>query len=64
MRLVYEMEDANFEDLLLKNNLWNVPEYNIHTLLIQIFKSTTNVSPPNMKEFFDLNNTCYDLRGK
>ena len=58
------MEDANFEDLLLKDNLWNVPEYNIHMLLSQIFKSITNVSPPNMKYFFDLNNTCNDLRGK
>ena len=24
LRLVYEMEDANFEDLLLKDNSWNV----------------------------------------
>ena len=36
LRLVYEMEDANFEDLLLKNNSWNVHENNIHTLLIEI----------------------------
>ena len=34
LRLVYEMEDANFEDLLLKDNSWNVHENNIHTLLI------------------------------
>ena len=36
LRLVYEMEDANLEDLLLKNNSWNVHENNIHTLLIEI----------------------------
>ena len=24
MRFVYEMEDVNFEDLLLKDNSWNV----------------------------------------
>ena len=34
LRLVYEMEDANFEDQLLKDNSWNVHENNIHTLLI------------------------------
>ena len=36
LHLVYEMEDANFEDLLLKDNSWNVHENNIHTLLIKI----------------------------
>ena len=49
LRLVYEMEDANFEDLLLKDNSWNVHENNIHTLLIEIYKSTNNLSPPIMK---------------
>ena len=34
MRLVYEMENANFEDLLLKDNSWNVHENNIHTIII------------------------------
>ena len=29
LRLVYEMENPNFEDLLLKDNLWNVHENNI-----------------------------------
>ena len=32
LRLAYEMEDANFEDLLLKDNSWNVHENNIHML--------------------------------
>ena len=53
LRLVYEMEDANFEDLLLKDNLWNVHENNIHTLLIEIYKSINNLSPPIMKDFFE-----------
>ena len=64
LRLVYEMEDANFEDLLLKDNSWNVHENNIHTLLIETYKSINNLSPPIMKYFFDLKNTRYDLRGK
>ena len=64
IRLVYEMQDANFEDLLLKDNSWNVHESNIHTLLIEIYKSINNLSPPIMKDFFDLKNTRYDLRSK
>ena len=64
LRLVYELEDANFEDLLLKDNLWNVHENNIHTLLIEIYKSINNLSPPIMKYFFDLKNTRYDLQSK
>ena len=57
LRLVYEMQDANFKDLLLKDNSWNVHESNIRTLLIEIYKSINNLSPPIMKNFFDLKNT-------
>ena len=57
------MEDANFEDLLLKDNSWNVHhKNNIHTLLIEIYKSLKNLNPPIMTDFFDLKNTRYDLR--
>ena len=58
------MQDANFEDLLLKDNSWSVHESNIHTLLIEIYKSINNLSPPIMKNLFDLKNTRYDLRSK
>ena len=64
LRLIYEMQDANFEDLLLKDNSWSVHESNIHTLLIEIYKSINNLSPPIMKNFFDLKNSRYDLRSK
>ena len=64
LRLAYEMQDGNFEDLLLKDNSWNVHESNIHTLLIEIYKSINNLNPPIMKKFFDLKNTRYDLRSK
>ena len=36
------MEDAKFEDLLLKDNSWNVHENNIDTLLIEIYKTINN----------------------
>ena len=58
------MQDVNFEDLILKDNSWNVHESSIHTLLIEIYKSINNLSPPIMKDFFDLKNTRYDLRSK
>ena len=31
------MEDASFEDLLLRDNSWTVHEKNIHTLLTEIY---------------------------
>ena len=58
------MQDANFEDLLLKDNSWNVHESNIHTLLIEIYKSINNLSPQVMKDFSDVKNTRYDLQSK
>ena len=53
-----------FEDLLLKDKSWNVHENNIHTLLTEVYKSINNLSPPIMKDFFDLKNTRYDLQSK
>ena len=51
------MQDANFGDLPLIDNSWNVHESNIRTLLIEIYKSINNLIPPIMKIFFDLKNT-------
>ena len=56
------MEDANFEDLLIKNSSWTIYENNSHTLLIEIYKSLNHISPPMMQEFFDLKGTPYSLR--
>ena len=44
-QLPYEMEDANFEDFLIKDSSWTVYENNIHTLLIEIYKSLNHISP-------------------
>ena len=62
LRVVYEMEDENFEDLLTKDNSWTIHENNIHSLLIEIYKSVNHISPPIMHEFFDLKFTPYNLR--
>ena len=56
------MEDVNFKDLLIKDNSWTIHENNIHTLLIEIYKSLNQNSPPIIQEFFDLKVTVYSLR--
>ena len=44
------------------NNSWN--KNNVHTLLIEIYKSINNLSLPIMEDFFDLKNIRYDLQSK
>ena len=56
------MEDANFEDLLIKDTSWTIHENNIHTLLIEIYKFLNYISPPIMQEFFDSKFTPYSLQ--
>ena len=43
LRLVYQLEDENFEDLLIKDNSWTIHESNIQTLLIEIYKSLNHI---------------------
>ena len=62
LRVINKMEDANFEDLLIKDSSWTIHENNIHTLLIEIYKSLNHISPPIMQEFFHLTVTPYSLR--
>ena len=61
LRVIYEMENANFEDLLIKDSSSTIHENNIHTLLIEIYKSLNQISPPIMQEFFDLKVTPYKI---
>ena len=35
LSVIYEMEDANFEDLLIKNNSWNIHENNCSHIVNQ-----------------------------
>ena len=63
LRLVYKMEVATFEDLLLKDNSWTVHENNITMVLIEIYKSINKVHQ-SWQIFFYLKNTRHDLRNK
>ena len=62
LRVIYEMEDANFEDLLIKDSSWSIHENNTHTLLIEIYKSLNHVSIPIMQKFFEIKVTPYSHR--
>ena len=62
LRVIYEIKDANFEDLLIKDSSWTIYENNIQALLIEIYKSLNHISSPIMQEFFDLKVTPYSLR--
>ena len=62
LRVTYEMEDANFEDLLTKDSSWTIHENNIHTLSIEIYKCLNHISPPIMQEFLNLKVAPYSLR--
>ena len=39
LRVIYQMENANFEDLLIEDSCWTIHQNNIHKLLIEIYKS-------------------------
>ena len=66
LRIIYEMEDASSENSLnslkVTSSLWM--KKNIQKLLIEIYKSMKNISPPIMQEFYNLNLTPYNLRMK
>ena len=48
LRVIYEMQDANFKDLLIKDSSWTILENNIYTLLIEIYNSLNHISLPIM----------------
>ena len=39
LRLIYDREDATFEDLLGRNKSQTIHEDNLHELLVEIYKS-------------------------
>ena len=43
LRVVYEMEDAYFEDLLIKDSSWTIHENNIQKLFIEIYKFLNHI---------------------
>ena len=62
IRLIYNTEDATYEDLLETDKLRTIHENNIHTLLVKICKSVHYISPSIMWNPFDLKRNRYILR--
>ena len=61
LRITYEMEDANFEDLLrIALGLFKKTIFTLFS--IEVHKSLNHISPPIMQEFFDLKVTPYSLQ--
>ena len=63
LQLIYNTEDATFEYLLERDKSRTIHEDNIHTVLVEIYKSIPYISPLTMWNFFDLKRNRYKLCG-
>ena len=52
----------NYKDLLLRNNSVTINQRNLQFLMTEIFKMIHGLNPSFMKEFFIMEETCYNLR--
>ena len=57
LRLIYDTNNATFEDLLERGKSRTIHEDNLHKLLTEIHKSIYLISPQIMWNFFDLKRT-------
>ena len=63
LRLIYDTEDATFEDLLERGKSRTIHDGDLHKLLDEIYKSIHQISSPIMWNFFSLKRYRYSLRG-
>ena len=56
------MKDAIFEDLLERGEFKSIHQNNVHPLLIETDKSKHHISPPIIRNFFDLKVNQYNVR--
>ena len=43
------MENSHFEYLIIKDSSWTLHENNVHTILIEIYRSLHHISPPKIQ---------------
>ena len=58
LRVVCEMEVANFKDLFVKDKSWSIHKSNTYTLLIE---SLSHISPPIMEEYVGLKVNLFEI---
>ena len=55
LRIVYQDEQASFEDLLSRDGSFTIHHHNVQTLCIELYKVAYGISPELMKLVFPLN---------
>ena len=62
LRLVYQNKNLSFSELLELDNAVTIHQRNLQVLVTEIFKVKNNSSPEIMKQVFDFQEPCYNLR--
>ena len=62
LQIIHNDLESSFEDLIDLNNDLTVHKRNIQKLLIEIFKIVNDISPPIMKNFFELRENHHNIR--
>ena len=63
LRVIYNDQHSNFEELLVKDNSVSIHHSNIRTLAIEMYKVANDMSPEIMNDIIEpRENTHYNLR--
>ena len=63
LRIIYNDNRLNFEELLVKDNSVSTHHINIHSLATKMYKVVNGIPPEIMNDVFQIrNNTHYNLR--
>ena len=55
LRLVYDDYSSSFNELLIKDNSVSIHHRNVQLVAIEMYKIVNDISPPFMREIFQLN---------
>ena len=63
LRIIHKNSTSNFKGLIIKGNSVSVHQINLQLLLIEIYRTISNLNPPFMAKVFLTNVVPYNLRG-